>query len=255
MPEKKLARDFISMPEKINIQIISPSIVYKFNHKGEKIKGFRKLDESEQDSALFASSQYVQYVDDSIYLEKYVNSFIDELRKLGFGVYVDNSMDTFLQGKQQSYVLNMAQVQLDEYILPYEDSAMSGDSVYYKRFDLNAVDASTWFELNKLNAQSPKKTVLYSSMTASDAFDGAFYAEPFSMEVHYRYTIDSLVVRDVYDLAVYSGRQQADYLFDYFMNNFITLSMKGMQPMGYLRYDRRGNALYFTEDERFEVIK
>lgn len=254
IPEKKLAKDFISMPEKINIQLFSPQEILKYNHTGELIKGFSKLSSAEQDSALYFTSRYIRYVDDSVYLERYVNSFIEELRKLGMVVYVDNTVDSFLQNKPQSYVLNMAQVQLDEYLLPHSDSIVFNDSIFFKSFRLNAVDASSWLELSKVNANSPKKTVLFSTMTVSDAFEGNFYLQPFSDNVIYKYNIDSLQVRDIYDLAAYTGRQQAGYLFDYFMNNYIAINMP-TKPMGYLRYDRKSNSFYFTDDEKFEVLK
>ncbi|HSN49817.1 MAG TPA: hypothetical protein VLR52_01215, partial [Bacteroidales bacterium] len=151
MPERKLARDFIASPQKISIQVLAPESIYKYNHKGENVKGFNKMTEPQQDSALYASSRYIRLVDDSAYLERYVNLFIDELRRLGFEVFLENSIDTFLNSQPQAYLVNMAQVQLDEYTLPIEDSVPVGDSMYYKRFNLNAVDASTWFEINKLN--------------------------------------------------------------------------------------------------------
>jgi hypothetical protein len=235
MPEKELAKQFIQMPEKIRLQIFPPSYIYKYNHKGEKIKGFAKMTESQQDSVLFASSEYVQYVDDSIYLERYVNSFI-------------------LEDPTQAYVLNMAQLQLDEYIYPYKESQVIGDTTYAADFDLNSVDASTWFELSKVNGGKDKKTVLFHTATASDAYEGSFYLNPFSLDVHLRYTIDTLKVNDLYDLAAYSGRRQASYLFDYFMNNYISLHMNGQRPMGYLRYDPRDRSFYFTDDERFEIL-
>ncbi|MGE5424695.1 MAG: hypothetical protein ACM3N9_04980 [Syntrophothermus sp.] len=252
-PEKKLARDFVNMPKKIRLQVFPPELVFKYNHKGEKIEDFKKMNEQQQDSALYFGSDFIQYVSDSIYLERYINNFLDETRKLGFEVFLDNQTDTFLQDQQQAYVLNMAQVQLDEYTYPHKDSETIYDTVYSKTFNLNGVDASSWFELSKVN--SSKKTVLYSTFTASDAFDGGFYIDPFTSAIHYKYNIDSLHVRDIYDLATYAGRRQADYLFDYFMNNYVTLHMPpGTAPSGYLRYDRYDKSIYITDDERFEVL-
>ncbi len=255
MPERKLAREFIASPQKINIQVFAPEAILKYNHKGEKIKGFNIMTDAQQDSALYASSQFIGLVDDSAYLERYVNLFIDELRKLGFEVYLENSVDTFLYSQPQAYVISMAQVQLDEYTLPVEDSLPVGDSMFYKRFDLNAVDASTWFEVSKLNVTKPKKTILFSTLTASDAFNGNFFIDPNSMDVRYKYSVDSLTVNDLYDLAAYSGRQQADYLFDYFMNSYIGFHMpEGILPNGYYRYNRSNGSLSTTEEERFEVL-
>ena len=254
--ERKLGKEFLTQAPQISIEVFTPETLYKFSHKGEKIPGFDSLSGPQQDSALFASSRYIRFVDDSTFLDKYVNSFIDELRAIGFRVFVDSNVDTILRTEPQAYVVNMSQVQLDEYIQPYEDSEPVGDTVFYKSFELNAVDVSSWFELNKYNAVKPVKTVLYSSFTASDGFTGNFILNNFNMNLQYRYKIDSLKLNDIYDLASFSGRRYANYLFDYFMNQYISYQMpEGMEILGYLHYSPSRKTFNFTDEEKFEVLK
>jgi hypothetical protein len=254
--EHKLAQTFVKTPPEIDLQLFTPDILFKFNHKGEEIEGFHDLSDSLQDSALFFNSKYIQFVDDSIYLEGYMNSFIEELRALGFNVFLDHSVDSFLQRQPQSYVINISQVQLDEYKYPLTDSETYEDTVYTKTFQLNSVDASAWFELSKINTPKPQKTVLYSSFTATDGFDGNFLINTFTGDIQYKYKIDSLKVRDLYDLAVYSGRKDASYLFDFFMNQYIAFHLpKGMEPLYFLHYDRFHKTFSTTEDERFEILQ
>jgi hypothetical protein len=254
--DRKLAQGFIDHPPPISIQLFTPDVLFKYNHKGELIPGFDSMTNNQQDSALYASSEFIRYVDDSIYLEKYVNGFIDELRSLGFKVFVEESIDTFLKNQPQSYILTMAQLQLDEYLYPLEDSAEFGDSTFFKTFDLNAVDASSWFEISKINAEKPVKTVLKSTFTATDGFQGRFLLSGFSSEVVYKYKIDPLEVKDLYDLAGYAGRRHASYLFDYFMNQYVVFHLpEGEKMPYYLHYDHPHRMLVITEDERFEIIK
>jgi hypothetical protein len=178
------------------------------------------------------------------------------MRTLGFTVFLDRSVDSFLQGKPQSYVVNISQVQLDEYIYPLEDSEPFEDTVYKASFLLNAVDASAWFELSKINTPKPQKTVLYSSFTASDNFNGNFVINSFTLDIQYHYKIDSLKVNDIYDLAAYTGKKDASYLFDFFMNQYIAYHLpKGIDPMYFLHYDRFRKTFSPTEDERFEIIE
>jgi hypothetical protein len=251
--EKKLGKEFLAKAPEISIQLLTPEMLFKYNHKGENIPGFDSLTGPQQDSALFADSRFIRNVDDSLFLDRYVNSFIDELRAIGFKVYVDGMIDSLFRIQPQSYVLNMAQVQLDEYFEPYEDSEDVGDTVFTKHVDLNAVDASSWLELNKYNTVKPVKTVLYSSFTASDGFSGNFLIDDYN--VRYRYRVDSLKVNDIYDLASFSGRRHASYLFDYFMNQYIAHHMpEGYDILGYLHYER-GKYLDFTNEERFEVLQ
>lgn len=198
----------------------------------------------------------MQFVDDSIYLEKYINAFIDELRTLKFKVFIEQAVDTFLRNHPQSYILDMTQVQLDEYFYPLQDEETFGDSTFYKEFDLNAVDATSWFELSKINTAKPVKTVLRSSFTTTDGFEGRFILNGFSSDVQYKYSIDTLALHDIYSLAVYAGRKQASYLYDYFMNQYIALKMpQGVEKQFYMHYDRYSNFLDFAgEDDRFEVV-
>ncbi len=254
--ERKLGKEFLAQTPQINIEVYTPETLYKFSHKGEKIPGFDSLSGPQQDSALFASSRFIRIVDDSTFLDKYINAFIDGLREIGFRVFVDSNIDTTLRTQPQAYVVNMSQVQLDEYFEPYEDSEALGDTFYYKSFDLNAVDASSWFELNKYNVVKPVKTVLYSTFTASDGFNGNFIMNNFTMNLQYRYKIDSLKLNDIYELASFSGRHNANYLFDYFMNQYISYHMpEGMEIMGYLHYSPSGKTFNFTDEEKFEVLK
>jgi hypothetical protein len=254
--EKKLAEGFVKTPPGITLQVFTPDLLFKFNHKGEEIDGFDTLTDVQQDSALFVNSKYVQYVDDSIFLENYINNFINELRTLGFVVYLDHSVDSFLQGQPQSYIVNISQLQMDEYKFPLEDSEPFFDTVYSKAFLLDAVDVSTWFELSKINTPNPKKTVLFSTFTVSDGFDGNFLVNGFTMDVQYRYKIDSLKLKDVYELSVYAGKKDASYLFDFFMNQYIAFHLPdGMEPAYFLHYNRFRKTFTPAEEDRFEILQ
>jgi hypothetical protein len=254
--EQKLADSFAKKPLEFNIQLFTPDILYKYNHKGEDIPGLDTLPEKIQDSLLFVHSKIIRNLSDSIYLDKYVNNFIDELRRLGFKVYIEGGVDSFLLVQPQSYVLNMAQVQIDEYYYPFEDSEEFNDSSYYRKFNLNAVDASTWFELSKMNAHKPVKTVLYSTLTVSDGFNGRFYNDVFFGDVKYKYTLDTLRVKDVYELAEYAGKKNASYLFDYFMNQYVAYHLpQGEEPQFYFHYNRFHKTVMDAGEERFEILQ
>jgi hypothetical protein len=47
--ENKLAQSFIKTPPEIDIQLFTPDILFKFNHKGEEIEGFDTLKDAQQD--------------------------------------------------------------------------------------------------------------------------------------------------------------------------------------------------------------
>ena len=255
LPERKVADNFINSPHVLNLLVIPPDYVFKYNHKGESIEDFSALTQTGQDSALWVNSRYMQYLSDSLILEDYMNIFISELRNLGFNVYLEDAVDSFMTGKPQSYVVDISQMQLDEYFYPLEDEDAFNDTVYYKKINLNAVDFSCWFDLSKANTENAKKTVLYSTATSYDSFEGRFYNDPFTGAVRYKYNIDSLTVTDVYAMATYLGKKHAGYLYDFFMNQYIAKHLQeGTQMQDYYHYNRANKSFSPANDDRFKVL-
>jgi len=257
LPEQKLGKSFVKSSNMIHLTVSAPDLVFKYNHKGELVDDFDSLSEPQQDSALWASSRYIQHLSDSILLESYVNNFVTELRELGFNVFLQAPDDSLINARPQFYNLAIAQLQVDEYLYPLEDEQEIEGTVYYKRFRLNAADFSAWFELSKAGGKSSRKTVLYSTASIYDSFEGKFLTDPFSPEVRYTYTIDTLRLNDIYNMGAHLGKRHAGYLFDYFMNQFIDYNMpQGMVPLYYFHYNRRNQSVQpAVEDEMLQVIK
>jgi len=255
LPEQKLAQSFEKSGPKIRLLVTPPDYLYLYNHKGEAIEGFSEMNDKQQDSALFSSSLFIQRISDSALLETYVNQFISALRSAKFEVYLPNQVDSFLVSQSQSYMVNISQIQLDEYTFPLEDKEPINDTVYYKRFNLNAMDFSVWFELSKVNSEKPRKTILYDSQSAFDSFDGNFIVDPWSNSVRYKYHIDTLGLVDVYDMAKYLGRVHGEYVFDFFMNQWVAFNMPQNQYSPYYyHYDRRRKMMEVTEEDRFQIL-
>ena len=257
LPEHQLATGYVKTPPAINLLVSPPETILKYNHKGEAIPGFDSLPEAQKDSMLWVTATYINQLNDSVLLEIYMNNFISELRSFGFTVYLNDAIDSFMTVKDpQSYVLSMVQMQVDEYLYPLEDEEPFQDTIYYKRFDLNAVDFSNWFELSKASAPTrPRKTILYSSHSAYDTFDGNFIMDPWTGSVKYRYKIDSLTMADLNDMAAYLGKKHASYLYDYFMNQYIVQHLpKGEELQHYYHFNRFRKSVAPADIDRFEVL-
>jgi hypothetical protein len=255
LPERKVAKTFIESQNMISLLVNPPGFIYKYNHKGEAIEGFDSLSAQQQDSALWGQSKYIQFINDSVLLENYMNTFIDELRLLGFNVYLNSTIDSFITEKHQSYIVDIAQLQLDEYYYPLRDEDAFLDTIYYKQFNLNAVDFSCWFDLSKAGSENPRKTLLYGTNTAYDTFDGRFFNDPFSGMVRYKYTIDSLKTKDVYEMGTYLGKKHAGYLYDFFMNQYIAKHLpEGIKMEDYYHYNRPRKSIVSAYEDRFEIL-
>ena len=255
LPEQKLAQNFVKSGPKIRLLVTPPDYIYKYNHKGEEIDGFDQMTDKEQDSALFYNSLFIQRLSDSALLENYVNQFIAELRRANFEVYLPEQVDSFLTDRTQAYSITISQVQLDEYIYPFEDKEPINDTVYYKKFNLNAMDFSVWFELSKVSSEKPRKTILYDSQSEFDSFDGNFVVDPWTNLVRYKYHLDTLSLKDIYDMASYLGRKHGEYLFDFFMNQWVAFNMPENQYSSYYyHYDRKRHTMEPTDDDMFDIL-
>lgn len=254
-PEYKLAKEFRDNRPEFLLHLTPPPMLFKYNHKGELVDDLKNMNPARQDSALFFSSGFIQYINDSVFLENYINSFLDEIRNLGFSVFLGHEADSFLFNHPQSYELTIAQIQLDEYSYPYEDQEFFYDTLFYKKFDLDAVDFSVWLELTRFGISGNARTVLYSSHMASDNLQGEFLLDPFRQDVKYSYSIDSLEVEDVNNIARLLGKVHAGYLFDFFLNQYIAFHItRGFQPQVFYHYNRYRNSFIPVDEERFELL-
>ncbi|NCA75080.1 MAG: hypothetical protein EOM90_01985 [Alphaproteobacteria bacterium] len=255
LPEQKVGRNFVNASSSMSLMVNPPSLVFMYNHKGETIKGFDSLSEAGQDSALWENSRYIRRLSDSLILENYINNFLTELRALGFKVILGPISDSAFQSGSQSYILDIAQLQIDEYLYPLEDEETIMDTIYVKKIDLNALDFSGWFELHKFRKGPVNKTLLYATSTIYDSFDGQYYTDLFSSAVRYSYRLDTISLGDIYDMAKYLGKKHAGYLFDFFMNQYILQNMpNGMEPIDYFHYNRSKNSIVPAREEQFEVL-
>ena len=97
--------------------------------------------------------------------------------------------------------------------------------------------------------------LLYATHTAYDDFSGRFFNDPFTGTVRYKYSIDSLEVTDIYEMATYLGKKHASYTFDYFLNQYLAKNLPyDMQMSDYYHYNRVRNSLISAEDDRFEIL-
>jgi hypothetical protein len=140
-------------------------------------------------------------------------------------------------------------------LYPLQDEDAFLDTIYYKQFNLNAIDYSCWFDLSKAAVENARTTLLYASNTAYDTFDGRFFNDPFSGTVRYKYTIDSLQIKDVYEMATYLGKKHAGFLYDFFMNQYIAKHLpEGMEMVDYYHYNRNRKIIVSANEDRFEIL-
>ncbi|MCF8302507.1 MAG: hypothetical protein K9I94_04455 [Bacteroidales bacterium] len=236
-PPRRLAKEFISKEDKVSIMLMPTDVVYKENQRINRNELPDSLTQAETDSVIYNRSKYLQYISDSVFLETYLNSFIDGLYEYGFDVYTPQYMESFLQKDSMAYMLNVSQIELEEYVRKETEEAYFSEDYFYKEFDLNAVNINTWFELSKVN--SDESEVLYASHYVTDDLKG-HYREVYEGQHQFIYKIDTMPVDAVYKLSEMLGRKYAGYLYDYLMNRYISNNLpQGVRPAYLYHYDRR----------------
>lgn len=253
--EKRIARDFIKTPDKGSVLLFTPDFLFKTSLKIDSVENALQYSEEQVDSILYEQSIFLKEVSDSILLSRMVNNYIDAMTAYGFEVFTQDYIDQFMQRDDSLYTVNMAQVELEEYVYEYRDEEYLNGKTYYTDVNLNAINLNAWFEITMVNSEKKEKNkVLFASHFLSDDLYGQFTQSFLTGEVKYDYRIDSMNVRDIYELAAYLGKVYANYSLDYIMNKLIrrNIDMSEYKP-DYLHYEPSRNSLnpVYNEEDRF----
>lgn len=254
--ERRLANEFYRNRQNTAVMVIPADFVYKRNLKAFEVQDSGRMDDKMLDSVLYSRSLFLQHVSDSIFLEAYMNSLIKGLRNKGLKVYLQPDTDLFLEEAKDKFILNVAQLMLEEYVELLFDPEYDVEYSYIGDFFLNAVSLSSWLEISGVNENDPKTAVAFAEMTMRDQFDGRLRYFPFTGNVAYAYSVDSIRVKDIYSMANAAGNRYSSYLFDYLMNRYIDRNIPPNEARNiYYRYDFNTRMLKQAYDERFEFIE
>jgi hypothetical protein len=252
--ERKIAREYIENDTTRSVLVIPPDYVFKTSLKSYEIDSAGFLNEWVLDSMLWEKSLFLKYISDSLFLDYYFENYYAEMEALGFTVYREDSLMLFLSGKTNAYIVNLAQLELEEYVMPIEEEEQFGEYLYYEVIDLNAINANSWFEISRVNEEEDK-VLFFTSHYLTDEMQGAFRYYYFTGDVTFSYNIDTLLVEEIYRLGALIGHIYAGYTFDYLLNKYID---KRMHEEGenrsdiYFHYNRQKNYLApAKENERF----
>jgi hypothetical protein len=254
-PEWKLGKAYIESKPQQSLLIIPTDHVIKTNLKIREIGDTSEMLPEEIDSALIKNSIFLRDISDSMMLERYINSMIDEFMKLGFTVYTQEYLDTFLFLQTPAYILNIAQIQLEEHYTEHTDQEDFGEYTYHKTIDLNAITFNSWFEFSELNEDKKATRLLFASSSISDIASGYFMQNLFTGEINYKYIISELDMDVFYRYCEIFGERYAGYTFDYLMNEYITEHWPpGKKRRYYMQYRRENKTLSPSYDDRFNLM-
>lgn len=252
--ERKFAKEYIANDSSRAVLVIPPDYIFKTSLKDWEIDSADVLDDWTLDSLLWEKSLFLKYIDDSLFLDYYISNYIGEMEALGFKVYGEDSLLSFLSGKSNAFIVNIAQLELEEYVMPIKEEEQFGEYIYYEVIDLNAVNLNSWFEISRVNEEEDK-AMFFASHYLTDELEGYFKNFYFTGEVQFRYEIDTLLVDEIYKLGALAGYLYAGYTFDFLLNRYLDKRMdtEGLRRSDiYYRYQRQKKYLGSAdEDDRF----
>jgi hypothetical protein len=254
--ERKLASEFYRSRDNNAVLFIPADFLYKQNLKTYQVYDMQGQDQYLIDSALYYRSDFVQFVSDSIFLETYNNTLIASLRDKGLKVYLQPDTDLFMQESRSKYIINMAQLLLEEEVEQLFDPYDDVEYYYVGDFYLNKVTLNAWFEISGINKAEPSTNVAFADLTLNDSFDGRLRFFPFTGEFAYTYSVDSIQVDDLYYMADLAGQRFAGFIFDYILNRYVDNKLPANTARrSYFRYDTQTRMVKPANEDRFIIIE
>lgn len=251
--ERQMGRKYIARADSTSFLVLFPAEVFVVNKKNENFDGSFLFSEAQKDTSLFRNSVLLPFLNDEAILTPFKESFVKELSNYGYRVYDTTQMDQFMAVEHHSRVLNVAQIELQEYLTSYEDAVTVDEQVYTKVIYLNGINIGSWFEISPINeVEKAKIPVLFATHDFTDQWNGYFVQRFLTGEIEYRLEIDSLQPNDVLNFAAYLGRLYAAYTFDYMLNRDIkSKTPLQEQTESYYRYDPYQKRLFVTDQDKF----
>ncbi len=254
-PERKLARNYVKNHKGNGVMIVPLYELYKDN-LSISFDTAVKYSPEQFDSIAWVQSCYIQHVSDSLYLTTFTNSMINKLTADGYDVYVDGSSDVFLALPDPKWMVQVAQLQLNEEHNQnyYEMYSVETGEPFTEGLRINQVSLNSWLEVSRANSNN--KQVLYLTGYIQDDIKRGINLSLLEGSVGLAQIRDSMTVNDVYRMALDMGQKHGELLFDYFMNDYLRENLPaGIVKRQYFRFDRKSNSLKSGLKERFEVVK
>ncbi len=248
--EQQLAAGFIK-DNQTSVYILPPDFVYKSSLKTDYVDSLGIVDEIERDQVLWDSADFINVMNDSLFIANYALGMYQELEKFGLAVFNPEQVSEFLQVDTPAYQVHIAQIEIEENFIETRDGIDVYDKHYYHDHYLNSITVHSWFEIVPVNKEEDFP-VLFVTDVITDQVDGEFRFDPFTNKVQYLYNTDSLDLTKIYQYAFDLGRAYGAYTYDYLLNNYLQEKLPEDQKVSrYWRYDPYRKLFFEAEDDRF----
>jgi hypothetical protein len=244
-PERKLAKQFVDKTSKPNVLLLMPSFIFM---EDLKLSG---LENDESDTLV--RTLVLDKIEDSVVINRFRTIYINKLERYGVFVYEEKTLNDFMKLDSNAWVVNIAQIELQEYETVFTDSQEFFGVIYSTDVFLNGLNSAFWFEFSQVNApENNKPDIMFAANDLYDKYDGRYIYDIFSGQMKYNLEIDTLNVDDFYRQIDFSAKLYAGYTFDYLMNIYISSNIPDKnKKVNYYRYDPYRDSYYITPEDKF----
>jgi len=254
-PQKKIAKKFVNESVNYKLMVLEPSFIYKNNLNTQIVDSLNITDEEERAKMLWEQSDFFSLINDSLFIANYILGYKTELSNYGIEVFDEKSAENFLAEDSNAYLVNIAQIEIEEEDYEYRDEAEYNSYVYFHDHILKAVNVNTWFEISKVNASNNSENIFYATNTITDDLTSSFEYNIFNEKVEYIYEVDSLSMPKIYEYVYLLGRIYATYTYDFMLNKYIEESLNyGMKKEDLLRYNPNTKTFFYAGENRFVMM-
>jgi len=248
--EKKIAEEYVAKFDSVPILILEPEYCYMINANPNDIENLEEKSQEVKDSLLYANSNYVRFLEESIIRYVYLDSFFIELQNLGFVVYNSDSLAAFMTMGEHGYMINIAQMQLLESLEQKVFSEVFDSLEHFVETSINRIDFDVWIELSELNAEENDMPMqlFYTSSSLYDEVNIRFHKKILTQEVNYKKEYKPIEFTQIISLTKQSGVSHAQAIFDFFLNQYIDNNLPDNRK-------RKYSYSYNRKDEVFEKSK
>ncbi len=252
-PERKLARKYAIMARDNSVLVLLPTEVWLVNQKSDYPGSSFTFSQAKQDVRLLENTLIFPNLSQASVLRLFGESYLSELSKYGLKVYTEDQTEAFMHADTSAYILNLAQLELQEYYSPVEDEVIVGETVYTYDFAINGLNLALWLVFNKVNDKNIKKpTVLFATHDLLDRYEGYFTMKFMTGKIDYKLKVDTMNIERARNFISYLGRLYAAYTFDYMMNDYVNRKLgPAVVQRRHFRWDPFNKNLKATINERF----
>ncbi len=218
---RQLATNFVVEETDIHVLLLPPPELIKTYMPGHP-------NELPSDSAFGPDhhlARFVRVTLDSVFVDHFMSTIRAYLDVLYVNHYGPDEADDFFELDQPAYVFAVGQMELLEYLGRTNFVGYADGYRHEAAVPITVLEANVWFEFINLQEEDKDMQVLFDVSSTSDYVKGRFVRDNrgtlrFEPE-RYPLSID-----DVYDLAAYSGKRNAQNIFDHLLNLYVQKEME-----------------------------